>query len=145
MSNINALDVPSSFRGDIFMQGAVAPAPCSTWKVILDRSLVVITVSIVGVFLLSVLHPSHFALTAAFGLAGLWATKRLSSDSAYKVAPFLVALNLVAWPEEVIALPVAALTIGLALEFPVDECLREAMRLSGLTGAAITLLCMLVG
>ena len=143
MNNINTVgakpilcdDYPTEITGDQYKE--------SDWRVTLDRLLVIAAITVIGVFLANVLHPNHFTLTACFAWAGLWATEKLSEKTCYIVAPILVFLNLVCWSESFIALPIAALTIGLSQDFQVDESMREALRLSGLTGAAITLLCML--
>ena len=145
MNNIKAVG-PKPFLCDDYSTGSNEfHAEENDWRVTLDRLLVLASIAIVGVFLANVLHPNHFMLTACFAWAGLWATAKLSEEGSYFVAPILVFLNLVCWTESFIALPIAALTIGLSQEFPVDESMREALRLSGLTGAAITLLLMLVG
>ncbi|HNB21378.1 MAG TPA: hypothetical protein PKZ32_03120 [Candidatus Melainabacteria bacterium] len=121
----------------------VPTAEKSDLKVTIDRLLVLASIAIIGVFLAWVLHPNHYMLTACWGWAGLWVTDRLSERNAYRVAPLLIFLNLISFPEGFIALPIAALTLGLSQDFQVDESMREAMRLAGLTGAALTLLCML--
>lgn len=143
MNNVNAVGAHPFVRDGYSKSKTVPPPEKTDWKVTLDRLLVLLALTIIGVFLASVLHPNHFMLTAVFGWSGLWATNRLSVKSSEMLIPLLVFLNLVSWPESFISLPIAALTIGLAQDFPVDECLREAMRLAGLTCAAITLLCML--
>ena len=143
MNNINTVSANSFNRDNYAASSIASPEGRTNWKVTLDRMLVLVCLTIVGVCLASALHPNHFMLTAVFGWLGLWAANRLSPESSYRVAPVLVFLNLVCFPESFIALPIAALTIGLSSDFQVDEGLREALRLSGLTGAAITLLCML--
>ncbi len=143
MNNMNAVSAHPFIRDDYSNSENAAPTVKTDWKTILDRVLVLVSLTIIGVCLVTALHPNHFMLTAVFGWLGLWATNRLSAENSYRVAPALVFLNLVCWPESYIALPIAALTVGLSQDFQVDESVREALRLSGLTGAAITLLCML--
>ncbi len=141
--NTNALDVQRFIRGDSYLPQVESKDYAADRKVELDRFLIMASISIIAFLLLSVLNPYHFVLTAAYGWAGLWATDRLSRKSAMAVAPILIVLNLGCWSQSFIALPLAALTIGLAADFPIDECSRDALRLSGLTCAALTLLCML--
>lgn len=143
MNNMHAVSAHPFIRDDYSNSVNESPTAKTDWKVILDRILVLVSLTIIGVCLATALNPSHFMLTAVFGWLGLWATSRLSAKNSYRVAPALVFLNLVCWPEAYIALPIAALTVGLSQDFQVDESVREALRLSGLTGAAITLLCML--
>jgi hypothetical protein len=143
MNNMNAVSAHPFIRDDYSNSEKVSPTVKTDWKTTLDRVLILVSLSIIGVCLATALHPNHFMLTAVFGWLGLWATNRLSAANSYRVAPALVFLNLVCWPEAYIALPIAALTVGLSQDFQVDESVREALRLSGLTGAAITLLCML--
>jgi hypothetical protein len=143
MNNMNAVSAHPFIRDDYSKSENASPPVKTNWKTILDRILVLVSLTIIGVCLSTALHPNHFMLTAVFGWLGLWATNRLSAENSYRVAPALVFLNLVCFPEAYIALPVAALTVGLSQDFQVDESVREALRLSGLTGAAITLLCML--
>ena len=140
---MNAVSSHPFIRDDYSNSEKVSPTEKIDWKVTLDRTLVLLSLTIIGVCLATALHPNHFMLTAVFGWLGLWGTNRLSAENSYRVAPVLVFLNLVCWPESYIALPIAALTVGLSQDFQVDESVREALRLSGLTGAAITLLCML--
>lgn len=143
MNNTHAAGTHLLVR-DQYSNSKVAPPAANTdWKVTVDRLLVLLSITIIGVFLASVLHPNHFMLTACWGWAGLWVTDRLSEKNAYRVAPILIFLNLICFPEAFIALPLAALTVALAQDFQVDDSVREAMRLSGLTGAALTLLCIL--
>jgi hypothetical protein len=143
MNNTHAAGTYLLIREE-YSEPVVEPiAERSDLKVTIDRLLVLSSITIIGVFLASVLHPNHFMLTACWGWAGLLVTDRLSERNAYRVAPLLIFLNLVSFPEGFIALPLAALTVGLSQDFQIDDSMREAMRLSGLTGAALTLLCML--
>lgn len=148
MNSFHVLNVHSFLKSEIFKSETLAPRAetqeeALARKVALDRFLIMASVSIIALLLLSVLHPNHFCLTACFGWAGLFVTDRLSRRASLMVAPILIFFNLLVWPESFIALPLAALTIGLASEFNVDDCIRDAMRLSGLTCAALTLLCTL--
>ncbi len=143
MNNINAVGAKPFLCDDYSTVRDETPATKTSWRVTLDRLLVIGSITVIGVFLANVLNPNHFILTACFAWMGLWATEKLSEKNSYVVAPILVFLNLICWMESFIALPLAALTVGLSQDLPVDEGMREALRLSGLTGAAITLLCML--
>lgn len=139
--NTNALDV-HSFAGDIgFFSKQATQKETVARKVLVDRILIVISISIISLLLFTVLNPHHFFLTACFAWAGMWASDKLTRHTNIYLAPFLIFLNLVSWPESFVALPIAALTIGLASELAIDECSRDALRLSGLTCAALTLLC----
>lgn len=148
MNSFHVLNVQSFFKSERFAsKSAVLEAETSEdaleRKVALDRFLIMASVSIIALLLLSVLHPNHFCLTACFGWAGMFVADRLSRRASMMVAPALIFINLIVWPESFIALPIAALTIGLASDFNVDDCIRDAMRLSGLACAALTLLCTL--
>jgi len=143
MNSFHVLNVQSYFKSDFLATKTETPEEVLARKISFDRFLIMASVSIIAFLLLTVLHPNHFCLTACFGWSGLFVTDRLSRRSSLFVAPVLIFFNLVVWPESFIALPLAALTIGLASEFRVDDCLRDAMRLSGLTCAALSLLCML--
>ncbi|MBA3859291.1 MAG: hypothetical protein C0507_20500 [Cyanobacteria bacterium PR.3.49] len=143
MNSFHVLNVQSLFKSEMFATKTETNEDALARKVSLDRFLIMASVSIIALLLLSVLHPNHFCLTACFGWAGMFVSDRLSRRSSMLVAPVLIFFNLLVWPESYIALPLAALTIGLASEFNVDDCIRDAMRLSGLTCAALTLLCTL--
>ncbi len=143
MNNINAVGGHPFIRDGYSNAKTKQPAAKTDWKVTLDRLLVLFAIAVIGVFLASILHPNHFMLTALFGWSGLLATNKLTRQNSERLIPLLVFLNLVSWPQSFIALPIAALTVGLSQDFPVDECLRESMRLSGLTCTALTLLLML--
>jgi hypothetical protein len=143
MNNTHAAGTHLLLRDEYTESKVESPTANTDWKVTVDRLLVLLSITIIGVFLASELNPNHFMLTACWGWSGLLVTERLSQKNAYRVAPLLVFLNLVCFPEAFIALPLAALTVGLSQDFQVDDSTREAMRLSGLTGAALTLLCML--
>lgn len=97
-------------------------------------------ISIVGLIFALAIDVHITALVAAFFLSGFWASHRLSSKGAITVAVALVFLNLIAWREAYLALPIAGLTIAIAQRLAVKQSRRDLLKLSGVVGACLSVL-----
>lgn len=141
MNSINGLLVPTFVNGsDFFSSLATYGARCAK-SLAVRRLLFVSYLGSTALLLAAALDVHIVILIVAFSCCGLWASPRLSSKSSAIVTPILILLNLICWREAFLALPIAALTIAIAHRFSVSQNRRDLLRLSGIVGGSLALIC----